>query len=281
MKTIVNRKEGKEIIITDDGPTVLIGEGINPTGRKKVVNALKEGDWDVIKEDVRKQVDAGADVLDVNVSMADAEEASLLPEVIKVVMDTVDIPLCIDTSSQAALEEALKVYEGRPIVNSVTGEESSLSTVLPLVKKYDAAVIGLAMDEEGIQNDPQKRAAVARKIVERAESEGIPPENVIIDCLTLTIGTDTSNALITLEAIKKVKQDLGVNMTLGISNISFGMPDRELLNSSFLSMAIQSGVTCPIADSASAKPIILATDLLLGRDRMAERYIANYRKRQK
>ncbi len=281
MKTIVNRKEGKEVIITDDGPTVLIGEGINPTGRKKVVNALKEGNWEVIKEDVIKQVDAGADVLDVNVSMADAEEADLLPEVIKVVMDTVDIPLCIDTSSQAALEAALNVYEGRPIVNSVTGEESSLSTVLPLVKKYDAAVIGLAMDEEGIQNDPEKRAGVARKIVERAESEGIPPENVIIDCLTLTIGTDTKNALITLESIKKVKQDLRVNMTLGISNISFGMPDRALLNSSFLSMAIQTGVTCPIADAASARPIILATDLLLGRDRMAERYIADYRKRQK
>ncbi|MFP3909193.1 MAG: dihydropteroate synthase [Archaeoglobaceae archaeon] len=281
MKTIVNRKEGKEVMITDEGPTVLIGEGINPTGRKKVVNALKEGNWEVIKEDVTKQVEAGADVLDVNVSMADAEEADLLPQVIKVVMDTVDIPLCIDTSSQVALEAALEVYEGRPIVNSVTGEESSLSTVLPLVKKYDAAVIGLAMDEEGIQNDPEKRAAVARKIVERAESEGIPPENVIIDCLTLTIGTDTRNALITLEAIKKVKQDLGVNMTLGISNISFGMPDRELLNSSFLSMAIQSGVTCPIADAGSAKPVILATDLLLGRDRMAERYIADYRKRQK
>ncbi|MFO7967003.1 MAG: dihydropteroate synthase [Archaeoglobaceae archaeon] len=281
MKTIVNRKEGKEVIITDEGPTVLIGEGINPTGRKKVVNALKEGDWEVIKEDVIKQVDAGADVLDVNVSMAEAEEADLLPEVIKVVMDTVDIPLCIDTSSQAALEAALKIYEGRPIVNSVTGEENSLSTVLPLVKKYDAAVIGLAMDEEGIQNDPEKRAAVARKIVERAESEGIPPENVIIDCLTLTIGTDTKNALITLESIKKVKQDLGVNMTLGVSNISFGMPDRALLNNSFLSMAIQSGVTCPIADSASAKPIILATDLLMGRDRMAERYIADYRRRQK
>ncbi|MFP4558912.1 MAG: dihydropteroate synthase [Archaeoglobaceae archaeon] len=281
MKTIVNRKEGKEVMITDEGPTVLIGEGINPTGRKKVVNALKEGNWEVIKEDVTKQVEAGADVLDVNVSMADAEEADLLPQVIKVVMDTVDIPLCIDTSSQVALEAALEVYEGRPIVNSVTGEESSLSTVLPLVKKYDAAVIGLAMDEEGIQNDPEKRAAVARKIVERAESEGIPPENVIIDCLTLTIGTDTRNALITLEAIKKVKQDLGVNMTLGISNISFGMPDRELLNSSFLSMAIQSGVTCPIADAGSTKPVILATDLLLGRDRMAERYIADYRNRQK
>lgn len=280
MKTIVNRKEGKEVIITDEEPTVLIGEGINPTGRKRVVNALKEGDWDVIKEDVIKQVEAGADVLDVNVSMADAEEADLLPEVIKVVMDTVDIPLCIDTSSQAALEAALDVYEGRPIVNSVTGEESSLSTVLPLVKKYDAAVIGLAMDEEGIQNDPEKRASVARKIVERAESEGIPPENVIIDCLTLTIGTDTKNALITLDSIKKVKQDLGVNMTLGISNISFGMPDRTLLNSSFLSMAIQSGVTCPIADAGTAKPVILATDLLLGRDRMAERYIADYRKRQ-
>lgn len=280
MKTIVNRKEGKEVTISDKGPTVLIGEGINPTGRKKVVNALKESDWEVIKQDVIKQVNAGADALDVNVSMADADEVSLLPQVIKVVMDTVDIPLCIDTSSQAALEAALDVYEGRPIVNSVTGEESSLRTVLPLVKKYDAAVIGLAMDEEGIQNDPEKRAAVARKIVERAESEGIPPENVIIDCLTLTIGTDTKNALITLEAIKKVKQDLGVNMTLGISNISFGMPDRTLLNSSFLSMAIQSGVTCPIADAGTAKPVILATDLLLGRDRMAERYIADYRKRQ-
>lgn len=280
MKTIINRKEGKEVAITDDGPTVLIGEGINPTGRKKVVNALKEGDWDVIKEDVIRQVDAGADILDVNVSMAEANEASLLPEVIKVLMDTVDIPLCIDTSSPEALEAALKIYEGRPIVNSVTGEEKSLESVLPLVQKYDAAVIGLAMDENGIQNDPEQRASVAKKIVERAESIGIPAENVIIDCLTLTIGTDTQNGLVTLEAIKKVKQDLGVNMTLGISNISFGMPDRELLNKSFLSMAILSGVTCPIADAARARPIVLATDLLLGRDRMAQRYIADYKKRQ-
>jgi 5-methyltetrahydrofolate--homocysteine methyltransferase len=191
----------------------------------------------------------------------------------------VDVPLCIDFNHPGALKKALKVYKGKPIVNSVTGEEDSLNEVLPLVKEYGAAVVGLTLDESGIPKDPGQRLAVACKILERAGSLGIRPEDVIIDCLALTVGADSHAALTTLEAVRRVKEELDVNQTLGASNISFGLPERSVINHSFLTLAISEGVTCPTVDAAKVRPAILSIDLLLGRDRFAQRYLKNFRQR--
>jgi 5-methyltetrahydrofolate--homocysteine methyltransferase len=269
----------REILITDEGSTVLIGERINPSGKKKLAEALKRGDFDVVRREAMAQVDAGADILDINVACPGVEEMAVLPKIVQKVMASVDAPLCIDINNPVALKEALKVYEGKPIVNSVTGEENSLNQILPLVKEYGAAVIGLTIDEEGIPKDPNRRVAIAHKIVERAESLEIPPEDVIIDCLALTVGADSNTGLVTLEAIRKVKEELGVNQTLGASNISFGLPDRNLVNHTFLAMAISSGVTCPTVDVAKVRPAVLSIDLILGRDRYAQRYMRDFRQR--
>ena len=270
----------KEVVIGDKHPTVLIGERINPTGRKKLTEALQAGNLKIICQDALAQVQAGADILDVNVGAAGVDEVALLPQAVKAVMDIVNVPLCLDSAKPEALEAALKVYKGKPLINSVTGEESSLASVLPLVKKFGAAVIGLVQDEEGVPNNADRRVAVARKIVERATAFGIPAEDVIIDCLALTVSADTSAGLVTLETIRKVKSELGVNMTLGMSNVSFGLPDRHLVSNVFLSMAIAAGVNCPIVDVAKTRLVVLATDLALGRDEYARRYIKAYRQRQ-
>jgi 5-methyltetrahydrofolate--homocysteine methyltransferase len=270
----------KEVIIGDGRPTVLIGERINPTGKKKLAAALLAGDLEIVRQEALAQVQAGADILDINVGVAGMDEVALLPQAVQAVMETVDVPLCLDSSDPQALEVALKVYQGRPLINSVNGEERSLEAVLPLVKEHGAAVIGLTMDDEGIPNDADRRVSIARKIVERAEALGIPREAVIIDCLALTVGADSEAGLVSLETIREVKAELGVNLTLGCSNVSFGLPDRELLNSAFLAIAIAAGVTCPIVDVARARPTVLATDLALGRDKYAMRYIKAYRQRQ-
>ena len=269
-----------EVVISDSGPTILIGERINPTGKKKLAGALKAGDFDVVRQEAIAQVEAGADILDVNVVAPDVDEISVLPKAIETVMAAVDVPLCIDINNPAALKEALKVYEGKPVVNSVSGEERSLNEVLPLVKEYGTAVIGLALDDSGIPKVPEKRLEVAYKIIERAESLGIPREDIIIDCLALAVGSDDRAGFVTLEAIRTVKTELGVNQTLGASNISFGLPDRPAVNKAFLALAIEAGVTCPTVDAAKVRSTILATDLILGRDRFAQRYIKDYRKRQ-
>jgi 5-methyltetrahydrofolate--homocysteine methyltransferase len=270
----------REVFITDEGPTVLIGERINPSGKKKLAEALKSGDFDVVRREAIAQVEAGADILDVNVVCPGVEEIAVLPKVVEKVMASVDAPLCIDINNPGALKEALKVYRGKPIVNSVTGEENSLNEILPLVKEYGAAVIGLTIDEEGIPKESDRRVAIAHKIIERAGSLGIPPEDVIIDCLALTLGADSNAGLLTLEAIRKVKQELGSNQTLGASNISFGLPDRNLVNLTFLAMAISSGVTCPTVDVVKVRPAVLSTDLILGRDRFAQRYMRGFRQRK-
>lgn len=271
----------KEVIIGDARPTVLIGERINPTGKKKLAAALLAGDLEIVCQEALAQVQAGADILDVNVGVAGVDELLLLPQAVQAVMEIVDVPLCLDSSDPKALEVALKIYQGKPFINSVNGEERSLEAVLPLVKEYGAAVIGLTMDGEGIPNDAARRVGIARKIVERAEALGIPREDVIIDCLALTMGADSEAGLITIESIRKVKAELGVNLTLGCSNVSFGLPDRELLNCAFLAIAIAAGVTCPIVDVARVRPTVLAADLALGRDKYAMRYIKAYRQRQK
>nr|MBC7245623.1 dihydropteroate synthase [Chloroflexota bacterium] len=270
----------KEVVISTDGPTVLIGERINPTGKKKLAAALQAGDLEPVRREAIAQVQAGADILDVNVGVAGLDEVALLPQAVQAVMEVVDVPLCLDSDNPRALAAALEVYRGKPIINSVSGQEQSLREVLPLVKEYGAAVIGLTMDDEGIPKDADRRVSIAHKIVARAEALGIPREDVIIDCLALTVATDNRVALVTLEAVRRVKAELGVNQTLGASNISFGLPDRDILNSAFLAMAIAAGVTCPTVDVAKVRPAVLATDLLLGRDEYAMRYIRAYRQRQ-
>lgn len=270
----------KEVLIGDEHPTVLIGERINPAGKKRMSAALKAGNLDIIRQEALEQVQAGADILDVNISTFGVDEVTLLPQAVQAVMDTVDVPLCIDSTKPEAIEAALKVYQGKPLINSVTGEESSLRVILPLVKEYGAAVIGLTQDNEGIPKDSERRVAIARKIVERAEAMGIPREDIIIDCIALAVGADISSGMMVIEAIREVKTELGVNLTLGASNISFGLPDRGLLNSSFLAIVIAAGVTCPVVDAAKVRPIVLAADLVLGRDKRARRYTEAYRQRQ-
>jgi len=271
----------KEVIIGDERPTVLIGERINPTGKKKLAAALQTGDLELVCREALAQVQAKADVLDVNVGAAGVEETILLPQAVQAVMNTVDIPLCIDSSEPRALEAALKTYRGKPLINSVTGQENSLKEVLPLVKEYQAAVIGLTMDDEGIPENAARRVSIARKIIEQAEALGISREDIIIDCLNLPVGADGRAGLTIIEAIRRIRVELGVNQTLGGSNISFGLPDRDLINGVFLAIALEAGVTCPIVDVARVRPAILAADIVLGRDEYMRRYIAAYRQRHK
>lgn len=269
----------QEVIIGDDRPTVLIGERINPSGNKRLAEALRRGDWDIIRNMALAQVQAGADIIDVNISTFGVDEVTLLPEAMQVLMDTVDVPLCIDSDNPAALETALKVYRGKPLINSVTGEGHSLEKILPLVKEYGAAVIGLVQDDEGPPKDNERRVSIAHRIVTQAESIGISRQDIVIDCLAFAIGADTSSGPEVIKAISQVKTELGVNQTLGASNVSFGLPDRDTLNNAFIAMVISAGVTCLITDVAKSRSTTLAADLLLGRDRFARRYVEAYRRR--
>ena len=271
----------KEVIIGGGRPTVLIGERINPTGKKKLTAALQNGDMEPVKKEALEQTLAGADVLDVNVGAIGIDQIAMLPQTIQHVMKTVDIPLCIDTDNIKALEAALKVYKGKALVNSVTGEEKSLANVLPLIKEYGAAVIGLVQDDKGTPADSVRRVAIAHKIVDRAEALGIHREDVVIDCLAFAIGADNKSGLTILDTIRRIKDELGVNTTMGASNVSFGMPDRELLNNAFIATVIAAGATCLIVDVAKVRPIVLAIDLILGRDPYARRYTKAYRERIK
>jgi 5-methyltetrahydrofolate--homocysteine methyltransferase len=271
----------KEVIISDERPTVLIGERINPAGKRKLAEALKAGSLEAVRAEALAQAQAGADILDVSVGIFGVDEVTLLPQAVQAVTDTVDIPLCLDSANPWALEAALKVYKGKPLINSVTGEERSLAKVLPLVKEYKAAVIGLVQDEEGIPKNSERRIAVAHKVVERAEAAGVAREDIILDALAFAVGADPTSGQAVIEAIRKIKDELGVNLTLGASNISFGLPDRGLLNNVFVVMAIAAGVTCLIVDVAKVRPVVLAADLILGRDKHARRYIEAYRQRQR
>jgi 5-methyltetrahydrofolate--homocysteine methyltransferase len=270
----------KEVVI-GEGPTVLIGERINPTGKKKLAAALMEGDMDAVRREAIAQVEAGADVLDVNVGVAGLDQVKMLPVALKTVMDAVDVPISIDSNNPEALDAALKLYKGKPLINSITGEEKAMASLLPLVKEYGTAFIGLTMDDEGIPTDVDKRVAIAHKIVDRAVSMGIPQEDVIIDCLVMTVATDHTAAATTQEAIRRVRAELGQNITAGVSNVSFGLPERDVINSTALALLIAAGVNCPIVDVAKVRPLVLATDMLLGRDEYSARYIKAYRERQK
>ncbi len=280
MVTVVS-SAGKEVAIGDDSPTVLIGERINPTGKKKLGAALQAGDLELVRTEAVTQAGAGADMLDVNVGVLGVDQVELLPKAVQIVTDAVDIPLCIDSDNPAALEAALKVYKGKALVNSVSGEEGSLASILPVIKEHGAAVIGLLQDDKGTPMDSERRVAIAHSIVERAESVGIPREDVVIDVLAFAIGADTNSGLAVLETIRRVRQELGVNVTMGASNVSFGMPDRDLLNNTFVTAVIAAGATCLIVDVAKVRPTVLAIDLILGRDAYARRYTQAYRERMR
>lgn len=276
METRISGAE-KQVVIGDKRPTVLIGERINPTGKKKMSEALKAGDLEIIGNEARAQAEAGADIIDVNINAIGVDEVTMLPRAVQAVMATVDIPLCLDSPNPEALEAALKVYHGKPLINSVTGEEHSLDKILPLVKKYGTAVIGLTQDDNGVPAGSEQRAAIARKIVERAEAMGIPREDIVIDCLALAVGADPTSGLVAIETAHLIRAELGVNLTLGVSNISFGLPDRNLISNAFVSIAIAAGITCLIVDVAKVRPFVLAADVILGTDNYAMRYIKAYR----
>jgi 5-methyltetrahydrofolate--homocysteine methyltransferase len=281
LKTIVSSKT-KTVEINREGPTVIIGERINPTGRKKVLAALQEGDFEIVRQDALSQVAAGAAILDVNAGVPGVDEPALISEVIRTVMEATDVPLCIDTADPDALTAALSLFEGKALVNSVNGETRSLESILPLVKEHNAAVIGLCMDDEGIPETPEQRLAVAGNIIERAGQLGIRPEDIIIDPLALTMGADSSAGQVTLETIKLLVKEFGVNVTMGASNISFGLPERKYINAAFIAMAIHAGLTCPITNPLvkEVNTAVLAADLSMGHDDYSMNWIKAYRMRQ-
>lgn len=272
----------RQVEISRALPTVIIGERINPTGRRKVLQALKEGNFDTVRQDAIDQVQAGAHMLDVNAGVPGADEAALLKQVMGIVMEVADVPLCIDTADPEALEAALSVYGGKALVNSVNGEERALSTVLPLVREHGAAVIALCMDDDGIPETAEDRLRVAGKILERAAKLGIPQEDVVIDPLALTMGADSNAGRIALDTIGLIVDRLGNNVTMGASNISFGMPDRKYINATFIAMAIHAGLTCPITNPLvpEIRTTVLAADLAMGRDDYGMTWIKAYRQRE-
>ena len=280
MHTIL-KTEKKEVVIGADKPFVIIGEKLNPTGLKKLGQALVDGNMDYVMELAKRQVAWGADVLDVNVGHPQIDEITMMSKVVEVVKSVVDVPLCIDSNDPKILEAGLKAAPGKPLVNSVNGEEKQMSAVLPIVKDRGAAVIGLTIGDEGIPKTAEERLAVAGKILERAAKMGIPAEDVIIDPLVMTVGHDSNAANITLKTIELIKKEYGMNINLGASNVSFGLPDRFSVNSAFLSLGIQAGATCSITDAVKLGSAIRATDLLLGKDANSIRYLKYFRTTEK
>lgn len=275
MKTILRGKT-REVVIDSNGPVIIIGESINPTRRKKLVSTLQEGNFGYVLELARIQIDAMADVLDVNVGFPGVDDVKLLPETVKAIQDKFDIPLCLDSPNPKAIEAALKVAKGKCLINSVNGEERSLSAILPVAKEFGAAIIGLVMDNNGITHDPEKRLAIAEKILERAVKMGIKEEDVVIDPLAMAVSADPNACLVTMETIRLIHQKLGLNITMGASNISFGLPNREILNAAFMTLSILNGLTCPIANPEKITATVRAADLILGRDAYAMRFVENF-----
>jgi 5-methyltetrahydrofolate--homocysteine methyltransferase len=277
MHTVLQSRS-KTVTIGHDQPFCVIGERINPTGRKVFAEELRGGDLSTAETDAVSQVEAGADMLDVNAGIPLVDEPELLKSMLRAVQGVVEVPICIDSSVIEALEAGLSVYEGKPLVNSVTGEDDRLEEILPLVARHGAAVIGLANDETGIPETPQQRVDIARKIVSAAGDHGIPPEDVVIDPLAMTVGAATDAVTITLETISRIRDELGVNMCLGASNVSFGLPRRHVLNAAFLPMAMAAGLTSAIMSCApEVVGAVRASDLLLGHDEWGARWIASHR----
>jgi 5-methyltetrahydrofolate--homocysteine methyltransferase len=279
MQTILKGKT-REVIIDTSGPVIIIGESINPTRRKKLVTTLQEHNFDFVLDLAVSQIKSGADVLDVNVGFPGVDDVKLLPETVKVIQEHFDVPLCLDSPNPAAIEAALKVASGKCLINSVNGEEKSLAALLPVAKEYGAAIIGLCMDDDGITHDPVKRLSIAEKIIERAVKTGIQAEDVVIDPLAMAVSADPNACIVTLETIRLVHQKLGHNITQGASNISFGLPDRESLNAAFMALAIYNWLTCPIANPEKITSAVRATDLVLGRDDYAVRFVEYFQGRQ-
>jgi 5-methyltetrahydrofolate--homocysteine methyltransferase len=271
----------REITIGIDRPFVMIGEKINPTGRKKLAAALSEANYDYVRQLVENQVAWGADVLDINVGVPGLDEVAVVPRIVELVASMADVPVCLDSGNPSVLAAGLAAAPGKPLVNSVSGEEKRLESVLPLVKDRGAAVIGLTMDDNGIPKTAEERLAVAEKILERAARLGIPAEDVIIDPLVLTVGSDSKAALVTLQTVELLRREFGVNINLGASNVSFGLPDRPTVNAAFLTLAIQMGATCSITDPARLGMTVRAADLLLGRDDNSLRYLKYFRAAEK
>ncbi|MCL4239477.1 MAG: dihydropteroate synthase [Anaerolineae bacterium] len=276
MQTVL-RGPSSEIIISPETPIVMIGERINPTGRKAFSAELQAGDLSRIPRDAQAQADAGATVLDVNVGAVSVDEAALLPQAVRLVQDTVDLPVCIDSADPAALEAGLKAARGRSLVNSVNGETAKLKAVLPIVAEYDAAVIALCMDDDGIPTTPEGRLRVAENILNEAARLGIRPADVVFDPLVMAISADATAGLVTTTAARLIRETFGCNMTAGASNGSHGMPERELLNTVFLALLAQVGVNAPICNPLKNGLAIRAIDLLMGLDEWGMGYIKAYR----
>ena len=281
METTLRSRE-TTVVISPDRPTVLIGEKISAAARDDLARALRTGDLQPLRNEAEKQVAAGADALEVNVGAPGIDEVEWLPQAVRMILDTVDVPMSIDTADFDALEAALAVHhelapDGKPLINSVNGEERYLKAILPLAVEYNAAVIAMTLDDDGIPETPAARLGVAQKIVERAEAAGLPVEDVVVDCMALSVSTDAEAGRVTLEAIRQVREELGVNMTLGPRNVSFGLPEREKLDLAFTAMAIQNGVNCPIVDVSQDRRLIMAIDVILGRDEQGMCFIEDYR----
>jgi 5-methyltetrahydrofolate--homocysteine methyltransferase len=270
----------REVVIGPDQPFCLIGERINPTGRKLFAEQLRAGDLSRIAVDVEQQVAGGATMLDVNMGVPLADEAELLSRAVTMIQELTDLPLCIDSSVVEALEAGLSAYRGKALVNSVTGEQERLHAILPLVSEYGAAVIALPNEEDEIPDDPRKRLEITRKIVDVAVDEyGIPLEDIVIDPLAMPIGADSTLVRKTLDTIELIRDEFGLNMTLGASNVSFGMPDRHALGAAFLPMAMTCGLTSAVMDVRTPQIVeaVKAADLLLGNDEWGAAWIAAHR----
>ena len=272
MQTLVCGKT-KQVKVDTDGVFTIIGEKINPTGRKKLAAALLEGNLEYVRELATNQINAGADVLDVNVGVPGVEEEELLPQVVKMLVEVFDVPFCLDSPNPKALANALAVTPGKPLVNSVNGKQESLQAILPLVRERGASVIGLTMDEQGIPKDAGGRIRIAGRILEEAARLGIPPEDVIIDPLVLTVGAESQAGAVTLETIMRLRSEFEININVGASNVSFGLPERDTINAAFLAMSIVAGATCAITDPIKFTRVLRAVDLLRGKDNYAARYV--------
>lgn len=273
------RSANKEVTIGHDKPFVIIGERINPTGRKKFQEQLRAGDLSQVQIDVEQQVAGGADVLDVNMGVPLTDEPALLSKAIKMVQSLTDLPICIDSSVIEALDAGLSVYQGKALVNSTTGEDDRMDAILPLVKKHNAAILALANDETGIPATAQERLAVVEKIIKAVEKHSIPLEDLLIDPLAMTVGADPDAVNVTLETVHLIKEKHGLNMSMGASNVSFGLPNRHAVNASFLPMAMAAGLTSAIMDARTPEvtSAVRAADLLLGYDQWGANWITRFR----
>jgi 5-methyltetrahydrofolate--homocysteine methyltransferase len=269
----------REVVIGFDRPFVIIGERINPTGRRILAAEMAAGDYSRVTADALAQVAAGAQMLDVNAGIPLADEPAILARAIELVQSVTDVPLSIDSSIVAALAAGLAVYKGKPLVNSVTGEEERLEAVLPLVKKYGAAVVAISNDETGISEDPDVRFAVAKKIVERAADHGIPARDIVIDPLVMPIGAIRLAGVQVMRLVHRLRTELKVNTTCGASNVSFGLPQREGINTAFLTMAIASGLTSAITNPLHPEIVkaCMAADVMMGHDPDCTRWIRRFR----